>query len=685
MLVSGQTICLNMIVKNEGGVIRRCLDSVLPYIDHWVIVDTGSTDGTQDIIRQYLRDIPGELHECQWKDFGTNRSEALALAKGKTDYILIIDADDVLETVQGHAIPLEFKDDAYSFEIVDGGVVYSRTQLVRNGLPWRYTGILHEVITCDTDVPALPLPVFRMQRKHDGARQRDPETYRRDVALLEEAIQKETDPFLSTRYRFYLAQSYYDCQQWKKALDNYQLRAGLGFWPEETFISLYRVAQIMERLKYPRQDVIATYLRAVAAQPNRAEALHALSRFCRLSGLYAEGLRHAEQALRIKQPKDGLYVEPWIYDVGVLDEYAANAFWCGRYLDSLDANLKILATGKLPAKNLQRTVANTQHARDRLAGARPKPTTETSLTDTVEQTFPKARSFPIQNHVAELLKSHPQSVEWLRGDEDMPRVGIIIPYRNRETHLKQLLPQLISFFRRDGGAKKIKPLIIVSEQADDRDFNRGWCCNAGALAVGSMCDYFCFHDVDYVPVWADYSYSSTPARIVRWGVDNHLIRPKEKNSMHIVVPPNYFSGVVLLDKGQFLAVNGYSNLYQGWGCEDEDLRERLQAIGLKITVRDGTFTPLEHDNDGYTPAGAATTASQRNKELFERLTKQYAVTRKFNDGLSALQLKSAEIDFERWHGLDERESLLICRLRITQMDHVKKADAPAPEEAAVLH
>src|ERR1700722_1540445 len=60
-----KTICLNMIVKNESKVIRRCLQSVLPFIDTWVIVDTGSNDGTQKIIKDFMLEhqIPGELHE----------------------------------------------------------------------------------------------------------------------------------------------------------------------------------------------------------------------------------------------------------------------------------------------------------------------------------------------------------------------------------------------------------------------------------------------------------------------------------------------------------------------------------------------------------------------------------------------------------------------------------------------
>ena len=136
---AGQTICLNMIVKNEAPVIRRCLDSVLPIIDYWVIVDTGSTDGTQDIIRAHLRDVPGELHERPWRDFAYNRSEALDLARGKSDYTFIIDADDTLEMAPGTTMPT-LTAGSYTVEISDTATVYQRTQLVRSAMPWRYRG-----------------------------------------------------------------------------------------------------------------------------------------------------------------------------------------------------------------------------------------------------------------------------------------------------------------------------------------------------------------------------------------------------------------------------------------------------------------------------------------------------------------------------------------------------------------
>ncbi|MFI5334997.1 MAG: hypothetical protein ACHQT8_07570, partial [Chlamydiales bacterium] len=76
-------ICLNMIVKDESAVIEKCLSTVKPLIDYWVIVDTGSKDGTQDLIRNFLKDIPGELHERPWVNFEYNRNEALDLARNK--------------------------------------------------------------------------------------------------------------------------------------------------------------------------------------------------------------------------------------------------------------------------------------------------------------------------------------------------------------------------------------------------------------------------------------------------------------------------------------------------------------------------------------------------------------------------------------------------------------------------
>jgi len=362
-------ICLNMIVKDEAPVITRCLASVLPLIDYWVIVDTGSADETPGIIASFFAEakIPGELHHRPWQDFAHNRSEALALARPHGDYTLIIDADDSLEIPQGFEAP-PLSADSYVMDISDGSIRYQRTQLVRNALPWRYRGVLHEFLDCEGTGSVGHFPVL-MRRNHDGARRRDPRTYQRDAAVLEAALEAETDSFLRARYTFYLAQSWRDCGEPEKALQQYLARAEMGFWQEETFISLYAAGQLKERLGHPPEEVVATYLRASDASPTRAEALHAASRLCRFNGWNRRGMETAARAIDLELPTDGLFVEPWVYQHGALDEFAVNAYWAGEHRACLDASVRILATTQLDEETMQRVSGNARFAVDRLREA----------------------------------------------------------------------------------------------------------------------------------------------------------------------------------------------------------------------------------------------------------------------------------------------------------------------------
>jgi glycosyltransferase involved in cell wall biosynthesis len=347
-----------MIVKNEAPVIRRCLESVRPLIGHWIIVDTGSTDGTQDVVRKVFADMPGTLYERPWRDFAYNRSEALVLARPHGDYSFIIDADDQFELADGSALP-EFSADSYVIDIVDAGVLYQRTQMVANRLPWRYEGVLHEFLICEEARTIGHMPGC-IRVNHAGARSRDPLTYKKDAAILERALTEKTSPFLQARYTFYLAQSYRDCGEKDKAIAAYLSRAAMGHWDEEIFVALHQAARLMEARGDDPEDVLATYQRASDTCPHRAEAFHDASRLCRNLGYHERGHAIGKQAIDLPIPADGLFVERWIYEYGALDEFAVNAYWAGYYRDCLDASLRALASGKVPQDQLLRFVQNAQ-------------------------------------------------------------------------------------------------------------------------------------------------------------------------------------------------------------------------------------------------------------------------------------------------------------------------------------
>jgi GR25 family glycosyltransferase involved in LPS biosynthesis/glycosyltransferase involved in cell wall biosynthesis len=393
-----KTIGLSMIVKDEAHVILKCLESVRPLVDYVLVVDTGSTDGTQQIVWDYLlgEKLPGSVVEEPWQNFAYNRTFALhELRKAPhVDYTLIIDADDGLELDDGFD-PDTFKagmdQDLYDVEVSHGNIIHIRPQLFRNDLPFSFKGVVHEYLEAPPgELSRGRATGFRVKISGGGARSRNTRKFEDDAVLLEHTLATETDPFLVSRYTFYLAQSYRDCDEKEKALENYLKRAELGYWDQEIYISLFEAGNLLASLGRPFDEVIATYMRASDLVPSRAEALHAASRHCRNHGRNAEGYEIARRGIDLTQPAGALFAQPWTYDYGLLDEYAVNAYWAGAYRECLDASLRLLASDKLPQSTHARVLANARFAADKL----PKPANLGSLgaDDFIEQhTLPPAR------------------------------------------------------------------------------------------------------------------------------------------------------------------------------------------------------------------------------------------------------------------------------------------------------
>ena len=139
-----------------------------------------------------------------------------------------------------------------------------------------------------------------------------------------------------------------------------------GYWNEEVYVSLLEAGHLKSALERPFDEVIDMYLAASKVVPHRAESFHAASRFCRLKGRFAEGYEFAKQGLQISRPETGLFIQSWVYDYGLLDELAVNAYWCGKYLDCYNACLKLLADNRAPADYRGRIQDNADFALEKL-------------------------------------------------------------------------------------------------------------------------------------------------------------------------------------------------------------------------------------------------------------------------------------------------------------------------------
>ncbi|GJF10178.1 hypothetical protein NGTWS0302_31650 [Mycolicibacterium cyprinidarum] len=349
------SICLNMIVRNEAHVVHEVLDSVAPYISSWVVVDTGSDDGTQDVIRDYTKSlgISGELHERPWRNFGHNRSEAIALAQGHGDYIWVMDADDLLVGTPDFS---RLTADVYQLQY-GPDVTYWRRQLFRDGLPWRYIGVVHEYAHCDSPCTEERLNGdYYIESRRLGGRNLDPQKYARDAELLLAEVQRNPD---DPRSVFYLAQSYYDYGDMASARIWYQRRTEMAGFEEEVYYSLARVGDTMARLGEPWPDVQAAYLRAWEFRPTRAEPLYAIARWYRTQQRYQLGYLFAERAAQIPLPQqDILFLGDEVYAWRALDEQAVCASWIGKHEESFTLCRRILGRDDVAEADRRRLAAN---------------------------------------------------------------------------------------------------------------------------------------------------------------------------------------------------------------------------------------------------------------------------------------------------------------------------------------
>jgi tetratricopeptide (TPR) repeat protein len=327
-----------MIVRNETRTLPRLVASLDGVIDEWCIIDTGSDDGTPEVVLELLGHLPGRLEHRPWKDFGHNRTELVRLCRtlpGVT-HLLLADADMTVSITDDFRTQLGRQSCPMLLVPVRvGGNEYRMPYLVRNDIDWYYESPTHEYLTADAGFEWAHFDDLVITHHEDGGTRID--KYERDRLLLETRIVERPD---DARSVFYLARTLRDLGRADEAIAMYERRVAMGRWEQEQYICLLEIGDI-HALSGRAADAAWAWQRAIGVRPSRAESYHRLGQLLNAQRMYAAARVVLDRAAQLEPSDDQLFVERSVERWGVAFEHALACWWTGDrpFADSVFAEL----------------------------------------------------------------------------------------------------------------------------------------------------------------------------------------------------------------------------------------------------------------------------------------------------------------------------------------------------------
>lgn len=207
---------LVMIVKNEAPTIRATIENVHPFVDHFTICDTGSTDGTQDVVRAAMGDKPGLLFEETFTDFATARNRVLdeeAKSANPALYTIMLSADEILlggDKLRDFLTAYDGSESAFLVELRTERDASLSPRVLKSGSPWRYEGRVHErpVNRVDRVDPSLRILGVTVEHRATDPERRLKRLIKYDVPALREIAAKSEEPAVRLRALLMLAETY---------------------------------------------------------------------------------------------------------------------------------------------------------------------------------------------------------------------------------------------------------------------------------------------------------------------------------------------------------------------------------------------------------------------------------------------------------------------------------------------
>lgn len=303
------TVSLCMIVKNEESCLRRCLDSLTGIVDEIIIVDTGSTDKTVEIAKEF----DAIIKPYQWKnDFADARNYALSFAT--KDWILVLDADEYLRQSDRDLLISSLNDvsnDCYFIKTLnfttsandENYMVNLNQRIFKNHKGFKYIGSIHEQVQYfGNEANRLPNKIIDVGFYHTGYLRETVELKnkpQRNIEILTEILEKEPE---NSFHKFNLANEMYQLQKYDEAIKlydeaYYSSNSSQGFMPK---LIVFRINAFMAHQDFKK--ALEAVNEGIKIYPTYTHLMFLKATLEEESGLITKAIDSYEACLKLGKP-----------------------------------------------------------------------------------------------------------------------------------------------------------------------------------------------------------------------------------------------------------------------------------------------------------------------------------------------------------------------------------------------
>lgn len=318
------TLSVCMIVKNEEKNVTDCLESIKDIADEIIIVDTGSTDKTKEVVSKYT----DKIFDFKWiDDFSVARN--FSLGKATCDWILWCDADDIVENPKEILPLLKESSDAFNFNIKYGSDIFYQARLFRNYRNTLFVGRVHEYVILDNLVfkEKTDINVSHKTKKHSFENRIE-----RNYRILKKEAEENPD---DSRTLFYLGNALKELGRYDEATEIYQKYLKISSWRDEKWMAQRYIGNMLQWQKC-YVEAIEEFKKAIEIDNRWAESYYYIGECYYLLDKYKECIEWMLKSAEKTIPLSSLWKELSAYREAPYRYIFASYDVLGDYQKALD-------------------------------------------------------------------------------------------------------------------------------------------------------------------------------------------------------------------------------------------------------------------------------------------------------------------------------------------------------------